>query len=170
MSKTSESIYCKTLKTSETGLKFQEIEKREKECLNAVIALGDELGFKSWRPGYWSAYGGVSACIFPDGVTPDPKVWKKVNGDEYMPRLNCKEGKELHKKFEALPRVGHEELNMCIGFDAQGPFYCIGFAPNNDTYYGFIVGANWGCKIPDDCTEVTYTEYQTLFGKKQKEN
>lgn len=166
--KTSESIYFKTLRTSETGLKFQEIEKREEECRNAVIALSDELGFESWRPVYWSAYGGVSACIFPDGVTPDLKIWKKVNGDEYMPRLNCKDGKELNKKFEALPRVSIDELNMCIGFGGA-PFKTIGFASNNETHIGFIVGANWGCKIPNDCTEVTYTEYQTLFGKKKKE-
>lgn len=168
MSKQSESIYFKTLRTSETGLKFQEVEKREVECRNAVIALGDELGFNSWRPGYWAAYGGVSACIFPDGVTPDPKVWKKVNGDEYMPRLNCKEGKQLDKKFASLPRVERDELNMCIGYDGA-PFKCIGFAPNNDAYFGFTVGDNWGCKIPFDCTEVTYTEYKSLFGKKKKE-
>lgn len=162
------SLYYKTRRTSETGLKFQEIEKREEECHAAVIALGNELGFSRWRPGYWSAFGGISSCIFPEGVTPDPKVWKKVNGDEYMPKFSCKEGKKLNQKFDVLPRIRREELNRCIGFDEESPFYCIGFAFTNETYYGFIVGQNWDCKIPDDCTEITFTEYQTSFGIKEK--
>ena len=34
---------------------------------------------------------------------------------------------------------------------------------NNDEYYGFIVGENWDFKIPEDCEEITVSEYNKLF-------
>lgn len=154
-------MYYITLKNSKTGKKFQAIDLRLKSAHDAQKAIADELGFNKWRNGHWCVAGRFSAIVFD--TPPNPKVWKRVNGNnEYMPKASSKEGKLLLKRFSDLPKVGDNELNECISFDGF-PLHRIGYSCNNKKYFGFTIGDNWEVKIPKDCKEVTYTEYKKLF-------
>jgi len=159
-------MYFITKKTSETGKKFQVISEKSDEVFKADKALAKEIGFHQWRPGYWLVYGGFSSLIFKN--TPDEKVFKKVNGNEWMPKKNTKVGKEIQAKLDATPRVTIDELNQCIGFNGS-PFKTIGFAQNNKEYFGFIISEKWDVKIPSDCEEVTCSIYRELFYKKSED-
>lgn len=156
-----------TKKTSETGKKFQVISEKADAVLKADKAVAKEIGFEQWRGGYWLVWGGFSSLIFKE--KPDEKVFKKVNGNEWMPRLNTKAGKEIQAKLDATPRVTIDELNQCIGFDGA-PFKTIGFAQNNKDYFGFIVDEKWEVKIPKDCEEVTVSKYNEIFKSVGKKN
>lgn len=151
-----------TKKTSETGIKFQSVSEKADAALKSAKALAKEIGFYKWRGGYWLVYGGFSSLIFKDN--PDEKVFKKVNGNEWMPRLNTKKGKEIQAKLDATPRVTIDDLNQCIGFNGA-PFKTIGYNTNNDEYFGFIVDEKWDVKIPSDCEEVTVSKYKEIFNK-----
>lgn len=161
--KTNNVIYYLTPKTSETGLKFAELEKRFDEAHDACVKLADEFGFIQWRSLSCSNVGGISSVIFPNGTTVDMKMWKKVRFGEYYPR--AKSG--IVEKFRELPVVGLWELNDCIGY--KSVFGNIGFAGDHETYYGFTVNPEWNIKIPSGCTEITFTEYKKTFYPNEKQ-
>lgn len=149
----------KTKKSSNTGKKFAKMKVNADAAHEAIVSLSKELGFSSWRRGYWSCFGGASSVSFDEA--PDNKIWKKRD-DGYYPKKNSKEGKKLAEKFENLPTVTAEELNGCVGYDGA-PFKSIGYNSNNDEYFGFAVGDDWGFTPPKDCVEITTTEYNRLF-------
>mgnify|MGYP006444623869 CR=1 FL=1 len=155
-------MYFKTFRISDTGKKFKKVEEKASKAFEDQKLLADELGFKSWREGYWQAFGGIS-CVHFDNE-PDAKLWKK-NLDGYLPKLNTKAGKELQKKFDDLTSVSYDELNKCVGFDGA-PFKHIGVNFNHKNFYGFAVGDDWDFKVPEDCEEITLTEYKYLFKSK----
>jgi hypothetical protein len=157
-----------TKRTSETGKKFEAIVKRIDEAFNVQKKLAKEFGAKQWRPAYWVVAGGFSALDI-DSEKVDKKIWKNVNSNEWMPRLTTKEGKEIQQRFDAMPKVTRGDLNTCIGFN-DSLFRCIGFTRTNKEYFGFIVGDDWGVKIPSDCEEVTVSRYKELFKKRRKRN
>jgi hypothetical protein len=106
----------------------------------------------------FAAYGGIIKCFFSD--QPDMKIWKKVENG-YFPRSNTKKGKEIIKKLNELPILSNTELNSVIGWDEE--INAIGFNHGfNSNYYGFITDVSWKIDIPDDCTEITVTEYNSL--------
>ena len=80
-----------------------------------------------------------------------------------MPKLSSTKGKEIRKEFEALPRVTNEELNAIVGYDED--MCCIGYATNNENYFGFIVDEDWDANIPSDCEVITKSKYNQLFPK-----
>lgn len=150
-----------TKKDSETGKKFQKISEARKIAFNAQKAFAKKHGFKGFRPAYWVAFGGMSSCAdFKE--TPNSSIWKKFLSGEYYPKKSTKEGKLIWQEIQDLPKVEIDDLNMCIGFNGA-PFKTIGFAENNDEFFGFIVGEKWGAKIPSDCEEVTTTIFNNLF-------
>lgn len=149
-----------TKRSSETGKKFQEIENKAKLILLQDRKIAIEIGFTEWRGGYNCVYGGFSSLIFKK--TPNTKIFKKVYGNEWMPKLNVKEGKEIKARLDSSLTVTKNDLNQCIGFDGA-PFKTIGFAQNNKEYFGFVVDEDWDVKIPEDCEEVTVTRYNELF-------
>jgi hypothetical protein len=154
--------YFITEKTTETGKKFQLISEKADLIFEKSKELANEIGFEKWRSGYWDAYGGFSSLLFKE--KPNEKVFKKVNGkNEWLPKKNIKEGREIQAKLDSIPTVSKDELNECIGFDGA-PFKTIGFAPNNNEYFGFTVDVKWNLKIPNDCQEVTASKYMELFG------
>jgi len=152
-----------TRRTSETGQKFVAIEERGKEAHRAICKLSDQIGFTEWRTGFWCAFGGISAVLFPKDFVVDEKTWKNVNNskDEWMPRLSTKEGKRIMALFDDLPKVMNSELNDCIDFFTH--FRSIGFSGNNDEFIGFSVKEEWKVQIPEDCEEVTVSKYKELF-------
>ena len=104
----------KTLRTSETGQKFEAITKRKDEVWASCLELANELNIKQWRGDRWEAYGGMEFVYFDEGIEPDPKIWKKTPGGHQIKR-STKIGKEIHDKMKNLPVVSRQDLNMCIG-------------------------------------------------------
>lgn len=151
-----------TSKASKTGNKFSKISKLRKDCFEAQKVFSKKYGFGSWRQAMWSVFGGMSSCC-DFKSKPDSRLWKVVEGNEYFPKKNCKEAKVIYDEIKALPKVSINELNECIGFVDGFPFKTIGFAENNDEYFGFQVKSEWNVEIPEDCKEVTETEYNKLF-------
>ncbi len=151
----------KTLRTSKTGKKLAEISKKRQEARSAVLDLGEKWGFTKHRPDAFEVWGGVSAIVFDK--EPDMKLWKKAghNENEYMPRLNNKEGKKLGAILHGLPTVSSFDLNKCVGYNGA-PISTIGFNSNNIKYYLFSVGDNWDFTPPKDCKEITVSEYKKL--------
>jgi len=149
-----------TLRTSSTGKKFAAVEKKIKQIIKQQRALAKELGFDAWRKGRFTAIGGYSSLCF--NTPPDMKVYKRVGKDEYMPRLSTKAGKVIKERLAKIPVVERRELNSCIGYK-EPMFQCIGFARNNEKYFGFIVQEEWKVKVSKDCKEVTTTKYKQLF-------
>lgn len=150
----------KTLRTSETGKKFQEIEAKMDLVSQAVKVLANELGVEKWRPDRWAAFGGMEFVYFKDEINPDPKIWKEGCGG-LQPKRNTKGGKVIYEKMKSLPVVTRHELNKCIGFE-EAPFKTIGASFNHPEYILFNLRDDWKCDIPDDCEEITVTEYKQL--------
>ena len=155
-------MYFITEKTTKTGKKFQKISDRIVEANKATINFAKKHGFKAWRPAYWVAAGGISSCGEFE-KTPDPKIWGKGEAPyEFFPKRSSKAGKAIYKEIEELPKVRIHDLNDCIGFE-EDAFKTIGFAHNHDKYFGFTAKEDWDIKVPNDCKEITYTEYKKIF-------
>ena len=158
-------MYYITEKTSKTGLKFQAISDKRKIAQDEAIAFSKKYGFTQYRSGYWQVFGGISSCLnFKE--TPDKKIWGKGAGKgEFMPKKNSKVGKLINKELNDLTTVTIDDLNKCIGFDGA-PFKTIGFAENNDKYFGFAIGEDWKIEVPKDCEEVLASNYRKIFESK----
>ena len=156
-------MYFITPKNSETSKKFQKIADKLDVCFENQKALAEKYGFAAWRGEYWVAAGGISSVVFPEGTTVDTKVWREVRYDEYMPRLNTKQGKAIQADFDQALTISKAELNACIGWK-EGFSEHIGFCKNNNEYFGFIIENDLtDIVIPNDCTEVTTSKYKELF-------
>ena len=158
-------LYYKTLKDSETGKKFAEINKRGDVCHAALKAFLDKYGFQKYRPSRISYIGGISSCVNP--LSPlDTKMWKNsgYGANEWMPKLSSKQGKAIMAEIKALPIVDIDELNAVVGYEGNGlKSSHIGFSSENNSYFGFILSDKWGVKPPADCEEITASEYVKLF-------
>lgn len=159
-------LYYKTQKDSETGKRFTEIDERGDICHEALKAFLDKYGFQKYRPSRISHVGGISSCVNP--LNPlDPKLWKNsgYGPNEWMPKLNTKEGKAIMAEINGLPIVDIDELNEVVGYEGNGfKSSHIGFSSENKTYYGFILSDKWKVTPPSDCVEITPSEYKKLFG------
>lgn len=155
-------MYFKTKRTSATGKKFQTLMQKRAKVLEAQNKLSKKYGFEAYRQGYWNVWGGISSCAkFKE--TPNPKNWKKgATAGEYMPSLRSKVGKKINEDFENLPTISFQELNACVGLSKKMGH--IGFSgEKNPDYFGFSVNNKWDFEVPDDCTEITYSEYKEIF-------
>lgn len=151
-------MYFKTLKTSETGKKIASVLKRKTEAENEAEKLVAEIGATKHADGYWAVFGGISRVDFEED--PDSKLWKREH-DGWLPKRNTKKGKEIYNKIKALPVVNRFEVNEAVGFKG-GPFKCIGLNWLHEYYYGFAVGDDWDFTPPEDCIEITVTEYKAM--------
>ncbi|MDD3037923.1 hypothetical protein [Bacteroides sp.] len=164
-------LYFKVKKDSKTGAKLNELCQRGDKCQDAVIAFLDKYGFKQYRPSRISYVGGISSCGAP--VSPvDTKVWKEsgCGVNEWMPKLNCKEGKAIMEEIKSLPIVDIDELNNVVGYEGNHfKSASIGFSGDkaNEEYFGFVVVDKWKAKIPSDCVEITASEYKRIFKDKE---
>lgn len=159
-------MYFKTLRTSETGKKFTAIIEKISVTNQASKEFAKKYDVKAWRPDGFAAFGGIATVMLNN--PPDKKLWKLRKGktDEYVPNYKTNEGKIVEKELTGVPVVSRHELNMCIGFEAD--FKSIGFN-NSDKYFGYTTNDEWNVPVPDDCTEITRTEYLKLFGKEDKQ-
>lgn len=149
----------KTLRTSETGKKFESVEQRKNICFNKAKEIVEEVNADQWRGCAWTAFGGISALLFADGVQM-PEYFKK---DKFgcMPKMNTTKGKELHVRIKELPTVSILDLNMCIGYNERMK-RTIGCDFSNKEYILFAIGDDWNIEIPSDCEEITVSEYKAL--------
>ena len=156
-----------TKKTSETGKKFADFEKRCEEANKASLDFIKQFGAERFRPGWGCLAGGITSIEM--GENPDPKIWRKSFKDtqgEYYPKGNIKAGRELIKQIEALPIVTFKDLNDCVGYYG-GLFSHMGFNPTNDQYYGFFMDDKKDFTPPSDCEEITMTKWNELFPEKE---
>lgn len=157
-------MYYITKRDSETGKKFASFREKMKRAFQEQREMCNKYGFSHWRAKSSFSFGGISGVQFPNGFDIDMKVWKSIGTAQYYPRLTSKIGKLIHAEFEAMFTVEKDELNACIGYNEI--MNTIGFAFNNDEYFGFAIGKNWDVKIPDDCEEVLHSKYLELFKRK----
>ena len=66
----------------------------------------------------------------------------------------------IYNKIKDLPAVTEGELNKCVGF--VDSFKSIGFYSLNKEYFLFSLADEWEFECPDDCTEITLTEFKQL--------
>lgn len=152
-----------TKQETETGKQFTKLLAKAEIAINCQKSISTKYGFKAYRGAFISIWGGLSSCLDFDKQL-DKSVWGKgVEKGEFFPKKSSKLGKEILKEIAAMPCVTISDLNHCIGYHEGPPFRRIGFSFNNDGVYGFTVGREWMVEIPDDCIEVTETEYHNLF-------
>ena len=154
----------KTLRTSETGKKFQAIVEKKEKAYDEAKSLADEIGFEQWRADRWAIFGGIEFVDFAN-QTPDPRIWKNTEFGA-KPRRNTKAGKAMHERLEALTKVSRRELNMCVGYKSH--FGNIGFSYSNPDYFLFDVSERWELEVPADCEEITVSEYNKLSLENEK--
>lgn len=162
-------MYYRTKKDSKTGLKLQAIVDKKNKAHKECVALSEKYGFKSWRSGYWVAFGGISSVIFehkPDSK-PDSKIWGKgAAKGEYMPKLNSKAGKAINEEMEFLTVVSPVDLNQCVG--CKENINRIGFTFSDSEYFGFQTGKDYSIEVPDDCEEILESVYKNMSNNKTK--
>lgn len=157
-------MYFKTHRSTETGKKFQIVNDKMLQSLAESKKLCESIGFTAWRRNSLTSMGGFSSLIFEGAVQPDPKVFKVVNGNEWMPKKNTKEGKKIQKQLDSVSVVTIDKLNDCVGLDGA-PFRKIGFYNANEEYFIFSVSIDWEFTPPSDCIEITHAEYKQLTTK-----
>ena len=151
-------MYYITDKHSLTGKKIQAIENEVKKCNQKSADLAKELGADQWRPMPFPVAGGISALVLEN---PDMKIWKKVKDtpNMYTPRANTKEGKKIQLQMKELPTVSREQLNQVVGWDEGWSVIGVNFNTEGRKY-GIDILEKWEIKMPDDCIEVTSSEYK----------
>lgn len=149
--------YYRTLRTSTTGRNFQHLSDKTDECFNAQSAMSDKYGFTEWRGALWAVSGGISSVIF--STKPDVKLWKCKNG-EYTPRCSNSAGKDIQADFDNMPQVTRSEVNNCIGWNER--LSVIGVAFEDPYFFGCVVNSDKVKTMPDDCEEITASEYEKL--------
>lgn len=154
----------KTLRSSETGQNIAAIFSEMQVCRMAQAKLSKEIGFTQWRQASLAAFGGISCAIFDKPV--DSKEWKKVHDGVY-PKRNSRKGKTLEKKFATLPHISREGFNAAFGFTSHEAKFqkIIGCNFSNEDYFLFDVGDDWDYEAPEDCEEITVSEYEELKTK-----
>lgn len=157
-------IYYKAEKTSETGKKMQTLITRGKISSDAIHDYMKEIGATLM-------YLTSDRCVFQTGIAgveflevPDMKIWKKFTGfpNYYRPRLSSSEGKKIDEKISSFERIERSDINEVINFSAIHR-QC-GFG-NGKEHFGFIIDSEWNHQMPNDCSEITYSEYKKLFEK-----
>lgn len=153
-------MYFITRKDSETGKKFQALDKRLIERKAAINKLMEKYGLTNVYVERASFGGGIHSVEFKE--TPDPKLWKKARQVGYYPK-RTKEGLAIIKDFCSIPQLSSNDINMCVGFGGA-PFETIGYKLTSPgDYFGFEVGDDWKFTPPDDCEEVVSSKYKLIF-------
>ncbi|MDV3662452.1 hypothetical protein CMU51_00050 [Elizabethkingia anophelis] len=156
------SIYFKTLKTSETGEKAQNLVDKSCDIAKKILAFCQEIGAtKSYvTSGHSCLNTGIIAVQFE--TEPDMKHWKNMKDFEgyYAPRLTSKLGRDIHRRMELFDIIFRHDIDEIIGI--QEPFRHCGFSTSKGEHFGFIIDEDWNHTMPDDCIEITFSEYKNL--------
>jgi hypothetical protein len=156
-------MYFKTLRTSETGKKFQELYNEMDICIKARKEFLDKYGIESFTQSFNVGFGGFHSAFKVDQPL-DLDIWKRNKDGYYTPKISTQKGKEIKKEIDSLPTISVDEINSCAGHKTDF-FERIGYSFKDKNYIGFVIGNNWTYTPPKDCEEITITEYHKLFGK-----
>lgn len=110
---------------SETGRKLAELYAFGQECMNAASRLALELKAVEFTPSPAFAMGGIGGLLFRR--KPSTKKYDVVDTEDKLylciPNTSTKEGKEILKRFAALPVVTTQKVCEALGFDYLNPNY-----------------------------------------------
>lgn len=154
-------LFYKTEKTSDTGKKMQSVIDEAKAIEANIIEFLKEIGATSkyLRNGIFNT--GLLGVEFID--TPDMNLWKEEKNSQYKgfysPRMKTKKGKNLAERFYSFGKIERSEINKVICFGQV--YYRSGFSCNNEVF-GFSIGCNWNHTMPEDCIEITGSEYAKI--------
>lgn len=154
-------MYYITEKNSETGKKLQGFYDRKKEIYDKEKELSRKYNFQQWGTYDFFIQGKIDFVRFDNENQVDMRVWKK-DGKNYSPRLNTKEGKKIKADFNQLEKLSWNDLNACINWESFGKV--IG-TNKSEKYFGIDTMNDWDISIPNDCKEITYTEWKKIFNK-----
>lgn len=157
-------MYFKTAKDSDTGKKLAAVyekgvdawHKRE-ELLGELMEKYPGMTGRFWDKGGNTVWGGISTVEFAE----DPKsdFWVNIQNKEYIPLESTEEGEAVAKQIAELPVVNYPEINACINYN--NPKDVVGFRVGKD-YFGLEIDPAWNHKMPEDCQEITYSEFANL--------
>ncbi len=164
-------MYYKIPKSSPTGQQLTALHARMTEANQRAQSLIESFGAIEFRPGFWTVAGGISSIIFPEGKPEkaELKHWKKGAKDgEYLPSQRTPKARQMAALVEALPRVVRLELNAIVGYKHQWNVVGIGWGKDSD-HYALDLMEKWDVKAPDDCIEITCSEWKALTTKNESE-
>ena len=156
-------LYFKTLKTSETGIAMQKLIDEGKVIANKIVTFLEEIGATDRYLHSGVFHTGLGGVQFDTDV--DLKIWKSFDRVRhpffFCPRTNSKAGKALAEKFYSFGKIDRSDINKVIGY---GQLFnnCGLFSDKNGEYFGFIIDSEWNHKMPDDCIEITGSEYDKM--------
>lgn len=146
-----------------------------KQYRTAARSYVDGLGAASYYLPFDSVAGGIDAVIFPQGVTPDPKLWKKAPKHMgcpigYVPRTNTQIARAIAEI--RLHMVTNTDVTNAIGFQAYSCAHPTRKIARVTTYFPGIyeVSGTWVFDYPDgynlylhpDLEEITYAQYNEM--------
>lgn len=159
-------LYYKTLKNTETGDKIKRIINLCHQGRQEAEELCRELNAEEQYLINSRFILGTGLVAFRFSNEPDMKIWKKHKIDGYYePRLKSKKGKEIQNKIFNLQRIDKAELSDAIGLSCW--FRSPGFTEVKN-YYLFNLESSWEHKMPNDCAEITGSEYDKLLKETHK--
>jgi len=175
-------MFYKTPKTSESGKKIAEYLKDKKARRAQLRAIQDKVGARA----IFVDYGGNFFCFQFEGE-PDKRKYKfdkrayaqewrdgvKVEFYKAWPRLNTREGKEVQKMIDEVPK------SCCLNTDANKLFGWDGIIAKRgiDEHHGWFVfketedvylinhhrcDKGYRPVMPSDVIEITETEYDSI--------
>lgn len=150
-------------KQSATGKQCQAIldaMKEAKEQTRTFLAeLSQELGVNIQQHyGNGNTAGGVVAIVVPkDHSLRKDKAWRSFNSDAITPRLNTQAGKQMSRRFKALPSVHQSQLGMAVGFNDR--WKTVGFNWEGEEYFLLNLMEGWEYAPPADVIPIKESEY-----------
>lgn len=174
-----------TEKDSTTGKKFSEYLQKKESAIKSAEQLSRDFGaedYATYAPHTKNFGGGGIYCVFfPEGTKVDKKVWKedktykfqrspthKQWDTNWTPKETSLKGKEIKEKINALPMITERDLNACVGWNESVNHVDLSISEN---HYGisvsqiFIERKSNPLVMPEDCKEVTYSEFKDVFKK-----
>ena len=132
---------------------------RRNEALNDMSdrcqAVADSVGAET---AYIYKSGNIAGFAFKE--PPDTAVWKKTRTGHWMPKRNCKKGKEISEQLRKLPRPGSVQDSLQTVGLFTGPVVIrdgMGYRPVMSGRFEptpiFFVKVPWADETPEDLEE-----------------
>lgn len=159
-------LFYKTKKDSATGTKVQQLIDKGREIEKQIEDYLYELGASRKYVMKSRALFGTGICAVSLPEKSEKNFWKpfpKIKG-YYQPRISTAKGKEIQTKLDSFGIVERGDINEVIGYKSF--LGNCGLSWKDENYFGFETDSAWKHEMPNDCEEITFTEYQKLFNEK----
>lgn len=148
----------KIKKDSKKGVQTENILNDIQLAFEKSRDLVIDLGGVEFRKHNRVVSGGVKSVSFEE--KPNPKIWQSVGKDEgYIPKLNNKNGKQIAKLIDQLPRVMFSDVNKIMGMKDDSK--SIGISKSEE-FFLISMTDGWDFVPNEDVTEITYSEWAEL--------